>query len=128
LSTVLRHLDRASASIDGAGVHPYLDQGGGLDQRNLATALGLINGALAPVERPAGLWLYLTDVGWQSPPLAPEVQPANLQTLFQTCEQSGRIEVVCWFQINDNPAARLSHGLCLADYTPKPAFDVFARL
>jgi hypothetical protein len=128
LAAVFQHLAAGSALIDSIGVHPYLDRGGRLDRQHLAAALELIDRAIAQSGRRSNRKLYVTEAGWQSPPLAPDVHAANLQTLFQHCAKSRRVEAACWFQIADNPAARLSFGLCRADYTPKPAFDAFRRV
>lgn len=128
LAALLQRLDTASLPIAGIGVHPYLDRGGRLDPGNAATAFGHLERALAASDGLANLPWYLTETGWQSPPLVPEAQAENLQTLYRHCEQAGRVAALCWFQINDNPAARLSFGLCHADYTAKPAFEVFAGL
>jgi hypothetical protein len=126
LGSVARYLGAAPLPITGTAVHPYLDRSGALDPGNAATAFGHIG--RTPVTSNPNLPWYVTETGWQSPPLAPEQQAANLQILYRQCEQSGRVAALCWFQINDNPAARLSFGLCHADYTPKPAFEVFTRL
>jgi len=128
LATVLQHLNGRSVPLDGIGIHPYLDNGARLDQHHLATAFGHVDSARAAVPSLQRLPFYVTEVGWQSPPLPPEQQAMNLQTLFEHCAQSGRVEAVCWFQIADNPAAHLSFGVCHADHTPKPAFEIFTHL
>jgi hypothetical protein len=88
-------------------------------------AIGYVSHAAAGDARGA---IYVTEPGWQSPPLAPDIQAANLRELFTVGREAAIIAAVCWFQIADNPAARLAFGLCHADYFPKPAFAEFARV
>jgi hypothetical protein len=126
LRAVSTMLDRASAKrLDAVGLHIYLDHGGKLNSKNVRTALKYVHQAMPGMDKKP---LSITETGWQSPPLAPEVQASNLRTLFQECKDAKNVAAVCWFQIADNPAAKLYFGLCRADYSRKPAFADFARI
>jgi hypothetical protein len=126
LRAVSTMLDRDGAKrLDAIGLHTYIDHGGKLNPKNVRTALKYIQQAIPGLEK---IPRYITEAGWQSPPLAEDIQAANLRTLFQECRDARSVAAVCWFQIADNPAANLYFGLCRADYSRKPAFADFARI
>jgi hypothetical protein len=126
LQAVASRLERATiGKLEAIGLHIYLDHSGVLNPKNLRTALQYIQRAVPGMEKGP---IDITEAGWQSPPLAPEVQAANLQSLFQTSKDAGNVDIVCWFLIRDNPAAKLYFGLCRADYSRKPAFAEFAKI
>lgn len=127
LDNVYRMLQRAGhdgVPFDAIGQHPYVDQPGHADAGHLRQYLENVQAVVRQHERGATRPVYLTEVGWSTGSVGADVQAANLRTLFVAANDA-RVAAVCWFQVRDNPAARLSFGVCAPDWTHKPAFAAF---
>jgi hypothetical protein len=126
LQEVFAPLRGQQPPLDGIGLHPYVDQPGRADHDHIVqylqqiTEVGRRNGIAGPI--------YITEAGWSTSSVAPDLQANNLRTLFAACHDQGNVEAVCWFQIRDNPAATLNFGVCTADGKPKESYAVFQRL
>ena len=113
------------ASVDGIGLHPYVDQPGHADHDHIGGYLGQISdlGRQHGVNGP----LFITESGWSTSSVTPDLQASNLRTLFEACRAHGGVEVLCWFQVRDNPASKLDFGVCTADWKPKPSYQAFQQ-
>jgi hypothetical protein len=123
LSALAPHAGRPP--VDGIGLHPYVDQPGHADHDHIGRYLQEISelGRRHGVDGP----LFITESGWSTSSVAPDLQASNLRTLFAACHDHGGVEALCWFQVRDNPASNLNFGVCTADWKPKPAYQAFQQ-
>lgn len=112
--------------FDAIGQHPYVDQAGHADPDHIRQYLDDVEQVVRRNEgRPDGRMIFVTETGWSTTAVSPEVQAANLHTLFATCSQYPPVAAVCWFQVRDNPAANLHFGVYTSNWAPKPAATAF---
>lgn len=115
----------ASQLFDAVGQHLYVDQPGRADPGHLRQYLGDIESAARGATHGAALPVYITEAAWTTHAVAPDLQAANLRTLFDVCAHDEQVAAVCWFQVRDNPPGNQFYGVCAPDWSPKPAFAAF---
>jgi len=121
----LKRLGGGTLPFDAIGQHLYVDQPGQADPDHLWQYISHMQAIAQRNEGGAGRPLYLTEAAWTTTAVAPELQAANLRTLFEVCGRDERIAAVCWFQMRDNPPGKQYFGVCAPDWSPKPAFGAF---
>lgn len=130
LDSVYQMLERAGPGalpFDAIGYHLYVDQPGHAGASHLRQYLEYLQAVVRRHEGGADRLVYITEAGWSTTAVSPDVQAANLETLFAVCAADPCIAAVCWFQVRDNPPANLYFGLCAPDWSHKPAFAAFQR-
>jgi hypothetical protein len=130
LQNVYAALHRLGESVpfDGLGQHLYMDQPGRADSGHLWQYISHMQAIVQRNEGGSGRPVYITEAAWSTGAVTPELQAANLHTLFEVCGRDERIAALCWFQMRDNPPGRQFFGLCAQDWSPKPAFAAFQSM
>ncbi len=115
--------------LDAVGQHPYVDQGGPCSGDHIRAYLGWLRQAVEAYEgRGSAKPLYVTEVAWSTTTVSPEVQAANLDTLYDACARTPYVAACLWFELLDNPFAQLYYGVLDPHWTRKAAFAAFQRI
>lgn len=114
--------------FDAIGQHLYLDQPGQADPAHLWQYVSQMQAVAQRQEGGTGRPLYITEAAWTTTAVQPDLQAANLRTLFEVCGRDEHIAAVCWFQVRDNPPGKQFFGVCAPDWSPKPAFAAFQTI
>jgi hypothetical protein len=125
--TALRRFG-GSIPFDAIGQHLYVDQPGRADSDHLWQYISHMQAVVQRNEGGGGRPVYITEAAWTTGAVAPDLQAANLRTLFEVCGRDERIAALCWFQLRDNPPGRQFFGLCAPDWSRKPAFAAFQEI
>jgi len=125
LYTALKRLGAGPLPFDAIGQHLYVDQPGQADPGHSWQYISHLQAIAQRNEGGVGRPLYITEAAWTTTAVSPEVQAANLRTLYEVCGRDDRVAAVCWFQVRDNPPGNQYFGVCAPDWSRKPAFDVF---
>jgi hypothetical protein len=112
--------------FDHVGQHLYVDQGGptsaqklGVYLRDLRAAYLEYEGADTPKQT------YLTEVGWTTATVSPEVQARNVLVAYDTFRRTLYLARSFWFAARDVPEGELFFGLAEASGQKKPSFAVY---
>jgi len=127
LQAVYAALRRSGGTMpfDAIGQHLYMDQPGRADGGHLWQYINHIQEVVQRNEGGNGRPMYITEAAWTTDAVTPDIQAANLKTLFEVCSRDQRIQAVCWFQIRDNPPGHQSFGVVAPNWSRKPAFAAF---
>jgi hypothetical protein len=108
--------------LDALGQHLYISQGGAVTQAQVREYLEWVHAAAASFGRP-DLPTFVTEVGWTTRSVSPQVQAANLGVALAAARAEPFVATVVVFNLRDGPG--LEYGLYAADGRPKPSLDVF---
>jgi hypothetical protein len=124
LQAVYEALRRSGGKIpfDAIGQHLYMDQPGRAQADHLSQYINHVQAVVQRNEGGNGRPMYITEAAWTTSAVQPDVQAANLKTLFEVCGRDERIQAVCWFQVKDNPPGHQYFGVCAPNWSRKPAF------
>lgn len=118
-----------SYPLDATGQHLYLDRGGKSSADHVRAYLGWLRQAQEAYEGTGTAKpIYVTETGWKTTAVSPQVQAANLSTLYSACADVPYVAGVLWFQVADNAAAHLDYGVTDAHWNHKPAFAAFQQV
>jgi hypothetical protein len=112
--------------FDHVGQHLYVDQGEPTSEEKLRLYLDDLRDAYRWYEGPATPKLtHITEFGWSTLTLSPELQAGNLLTAFDTFRQAGYVARSYWFHAQDVPEADLYYGLADESGRKKRSFTVY---
>ncbi len=126
--TALQRVSSGPLPFDAIGQHLYVDQPGQADPGHLWQYVSHMQAIAQRNEGGSGRTVYITEAAWTTSAVAPELQAANLRTLFEVCRRDARIAALCWFQLRDNPPGNQLFGVCAPDWSRKPAFGAFQQV
>jgi polysaccharide biosynthesis protein PslG len=112
--------------FDHAGQHLYVDIGGATSEEKLRTFLQDVRDAYLEYEGPdTPKMTYITEFGWTTTQVTPEVQAANLLTAYDTFRRVEYVARAYWFHAQDVPEADLHYGLVDGAGRKKRSFVVY---
>lgn len=115
-----------SYPFDHVGQHIYVDIGGVTSEEKLRTYLDDLRDAYLSYEGAESTkTTYVTEFGWSTTQVSPEVQAANLLIAFDTFRQVEYVALAYWFHAQDVPESGLHYGLIEGSGQKKPAFTVY---
>lgn len=113
---------------DAVGQHLYLDQTGLCPPDHIRAYVGWLHQAVERYEGGGSAKpLYVTETAWSTTEVSPEVQAANLTTLFAACAEAPYVAACLWFELQDNPFAHLYFGVADQHGAHKPSFGAFQQ-
>jgi hypothetical protein len=114
--------------LDHIGQHLYLDQGGPTSERKLRGYLRDLHQAYQSLEGPdTRKQIYITEVGWTTAFVSPEVQASNVVLAYDTFRRTPYVARSFWFTARDVPEGNLFFGLADASGRKKPSFLAYQR-
>jgi hypothetical protein len=112
--------------FDHVGQHIYIDGGGPTSEEKLRFYLEDVRDAYLLYEgAESRKTTHITEFGWSTKDLSPEIQAQNLLTAYDTFRQVGYVARAYWFHAQDVPEANLFYGLTDASGLKKRAFSVY---
>ncbi|MDP8923709.1 MAG: hypothetical protein M3O34_12615 [Chloroflexota bacterium] len=112
--------------FDHVGQHIYIDGGSVTSEEKLRFYLDDVRDAYLSYEgAETAKTTYVTEFGWSTAHVSPEVQATNLLIAFDTFRQVGYVARAYWFHAQDVPEADLYYGLAESSGRKKRAFTVY---
>jgi hypothetical protein len=112
--------------FDHVGQHLYIDQGEPTSEEKLRIYLEDLRDAYRSYEgAETPKMTHITEFGWTTATVSPEIQAGNLLTAFDTFRQVGYIARSYWFHAQDVPEADLYFGLVDGSGRKKRSFGVY---
>jgi hypothetical protein len=104
---------------DGAGYHIYIDQNGSTNGDHVMSYIDAIQALKVQYSDYTPLWI--TEFGWQTSNVSPDVQAANIDIALQTFESRGDVAATFVFKVDDYA----DWGIVNGDGSPKPAVGTY---
>jgi hypothetical protein len=118
-----------SYPFDELSQHLYVDQGGPTSAAKITTYLQDVRNAYLAYEGVGSpKRVHITEFGWTTAGVTPELQAQNLRTAYDTFRQTRHVGRAYWFSIQDAPEANLYHGLVDGSGVRKPAFGAYESI
>jgi hypothetical protein len=117
-----------ASPYDDVGHHPYLSADGSLAPATLSTYVQDLHDAVLTYEGAASpRRTHVTEIGWPTTQVSPQVQADNLRVAFQTLRSTSFVARTYWFNIEDTFAGNVFFGLLEDDGThrQKPSFAAY---
>ena len=115
--------------LDQVGQHLYIDQDTMTSSAKLQVYLqDLRNAYLAHEGAATPKQTQVTEIGWTTASVSPEIQAANLRTAYETFRSTSYVGRAYWFSIQDVPVADLFYGLVDVNGAAKPAFAAYQEV
>ena len=112
--------------FDHVGQHIYVDVGSVTSEEKLRFYLDDLRDVYLSYEgSETTKTTYVTEFGWSTAHVSPEVQADNLLIAFDTFRQVGYVARAYWFHVQDVPEADLYYGLADSSGRKKRAFTVY---
>jgi hypothetical protein len=123
--TIKAHI--GSYPLDAVGQHIYLDQSQYSTPATIRAYEDWLRSAYTTYEGPTtSKPTIVTEEGWPTggtnvASVTTDQQADNVDAAFWAAKAVSYLPIVTWFQLRDNPAANLYHGLYTATWAAKPA-------
>jgi hypothetical protein len=115
-----------ASPFDDVGQHPYVSVGTTTSAATLTTYLQDLRNAYLAYEGTGTVKRQqITEFGWPTDQVTPQVQADNLRVAFQTFQNITWVARAYWFNTEDNLAANLIYGIVDASLAPKPSFGAY---
>lgn len=118
----------AAYPLDDVGQHLYLGLGTSISSATITTYLQDLRQAYIAYEGSGtSKRTLVTEVGWPTDQVSPQVQSDNLRVAFQTLQATNFVARSFWFSTQDVPEAGLFFGLVDTNGVAKPAYNAYQQ-